>query len=322
MKRLVNSLIIAILAASAVVSAPLVDVMVRPMTEVSTTDVKLGDIAVVKSKNAALATKIAEISVCAAPLAGRSRVLTREQLLVTIRKYGIADGTVGLLCPAQATVSRAVSRIPGQALFDTVREFVNANKTWTGNAEVESVRLPNEQVVPTGPLEIRVRDNGSKPRKGRASFPVDILVDGQVYSTLYIAVNIRVFAPVVIATQPIARGGVIDSSNSALDTREVTTASEDALSQMPVDGSTATQSIPVGTVVRRSWVTEAMAIKAGDKVTVVVRGDTICISDKGVAAADGRPGDTIKVKLSGDLREIRAKVVESGLVEIRLAKRS
>ena len=315
-------LILTVGVATVLCAAPQADVMVRPSSEVDGQQVTIGDIAVVNCKDAKFAEKLCAVHVCPSPIAGHNRILTRDQVLIALRRGGILDASVNLLSPAKAIVTRAATTVPGQAIFDAVRDYVMANKTWEGTAEVEAVRLPSDQILPSGTPELRVRDNGQKPRKGRCGIPVEIVVAGRVYSTVYVSVNVRVFALVIVATQAIPRGTEITAANTSTETREITFVSEDSLNRMPESGALAAQAIASGTVIRRKWITEPAAIHSGDKVVVVAKGENVSIADKGIAAADGKAGDIIKVRLNGESRVVRGRVAGPGLVEIQLNGRS
>lgn len=316
--RTISTLLL--IAATSVPSlcAPVADVMVRPSSQVGSAGVKLADIAVVKTNDKALSDKLGDIPICQPPVAGSNRLLTRGQILVAMRRQGIEDETVNLLCPAQPVITRASATIPGQALVDAVRDYILGTKSWEGTVAVESVRIPSEQVVPAGSTEIRVRDEGAKPHKGHSTVPVEVVVDGHVNTTVYVSVNTRVFTPVLVAKEYIRRGVELTDANTVVENREVTNLTEESASALPEQGSVTMMAANQGVVIQRSWIAAPVAIKAGDKVIVVVKGNGVSVSDRGVADADGRPGDTIKVKLDGESRIVRAKVVESGLVEIRL----
>ena len=303
-------------------AAPRADVLVRPSSEVAGGEVMLGDLASVKCADDAVAERLRNVPICPSPLPGRMRQITREQIVIALRRQGISDDAASVICPRQASVTRASRTVSGQALFETAQEFVLAGNSWQGKVAVEPVRLPPNQTVPAGKLELRVRPDTRKPKKGRNNLPVEIVVDGQVYSTAHVSVEVRVVAPVLVATQSIARSSEITAANSILQERDITNLPDEVVMQAPTGSAIAAVPIAEGAAIRQSWVSEPLAIRSGDSVTVVVSSRCVRVSDKGTAAADGRPGDRIKVRLTGDVREIRGTVVRPGLVEIRISGRS
>jgi len=298
---------------------PGAQVLVRPSSEVEAAEVMLSDVAAVQCSDQALARKLASVPLCPSPLAGKGRVLTREQIRIALRRQGIADRSVELLCPPQVAVSRRASLISGQTLFEAVRTSVLSEKKWPGTIEVEPVRLPTDQVVPSGKIETKPESNGI--RKGRTSVPVSILVNARQCARMHVQVNIRLFAPVLVSTAAIARGSQISAANTAVQVQEVTNLPEDVLSAVPSDGMAAV-SISEGTAIRGSMVAERPAVHAGDQVVVIVSGRTVRVSDRGVAASDARIGDRMKVRLLGDVREVRGTVTGPGVVEIDIGARA
>ncbi|HNV47325.1 MAG TPA: flagella basal body P-ring formation protein FlgA [Spirochaetota bacterium] len=60
-----------------------------------------------------------------------------------------------------------------------------------------------------------------------------------------------------------------------------------------------------------------VGIKAGERITVVVRKNGVAIELPGVALGDGRAGETVSVRLKGAAR-LTGRIVEGGRVEVTL----
>jgi len=307
-----------VLAAGA---APQATIMVRPESEVSAANCMLADIAAVQCGAEELAQKLANVSICPSPLPGKTRKLTREQIVVALRRAGISDGTADLLCPAEVAVKRSLTMVTGQALFEATREFALTGRSWPGTVAVEPTRLPADQAVPSGKLELRVKAGSREARKGRNSLPVEIVVDDQIYRTVHVPLLVKVSAPVLVSAQAIPRGTAISPANVALQERDITNLPDDVLLEEPSGDWSASVPIPEGAVIRRHWVDEPPAVRSGDAVLVVVEAGAVRVTDKGTAVQDGRPGQRIKVRFTGDVREIRGPVAEPGVVKICIPDR-
>ena len=297
---------------------PLAAIMVRPVSTVPAASVTLGDLATLVCADQALADKLKSIPICPSPFPGKSRLLMRDQILIAMRRDGIADGSVEVLCPAQVAVTRSSSRVSGEALFEAVRQFALNAGSWPGTATAEPVRLPDDQFAPAGKLELRPRLGAQKLRKGRNSVPVDICVDGSVYTTANVSVLVRVVAPVLVSTQTIARSAEITAASTAVQDREITALPDDIVIGPAASGEVAAVPIADGAIIRRSWITAPPVVKSGDAVTITVSGNWVRVSDKGTAVQDGRVGDRIKIRLMGDVRQVRGTVAGPGRVEIRM----
>lgn len=292
-------------------------VIVRPAADVAGDQVVLRDIATIQCSDKTIADKLRSANLCPSPLPGKSRSIPKDQIIIAIRKQGISDSKVDLLCPEQIDVTRTASTITGQAMFEAVRDFVTTSVQWPGNVTVEPVRLPTDQLSPAGKVEIKVHQGMQPIRKGRTTIQIDIVVDGQPKISVQVPVIIHVFAPVLVTTQSIAKGEALTISNTAIEECEITSLSDDIQTGSPTIGIVAKIPIGQGTAVRGSWVAVPPAIHSGDNVIVVVCVGAVRISDKGTAISDGRTGEQIKIRLQGNTtREVSGTVVSPGLVEI------
>ncbi len=296
-------------------------IAVRPENTVIGTSCVLAEIANVQA-DAGAAQRINSVTICSSPLPGKSRKITREQIVIALRRGGIADGTYDLLCPAQVSIMRDQRTVSGQMLFDTAKGFAQSSATWSGTVAIESLRLPMDQPVPVGELELRVRAGCQGIRKGQCSVPVEIVLDGKVYRLVQVSINVRIIAPILIATKAITRGEALTADNTAVEERDITRLPDDALTEAPAADMTASSPFAQGAVIRKQWVCAPPAVKSGDSVLVIVESQGMKVTDKGTAAQDGRPGDRIRVRMGGDAREIRATVSEPGIVTISLGRRS
>jgi len=303
------------------IAAAQADVLVRPSSEVTGAAITLGDMATVSCPDQALAGRLRAVPICSSPLPSKTRQLTREQIASAVRRQGIGEGSVNLICPKQVSVTRPSCLVTGQALFEAAQQYALTANQWPGTAAVEPVRLAPDETVPAGKLELRARSGIQKLRKGRNSIAVEAAVDGQVYRTLHVPILVRVIAPVLVATQAIPRSAEITGANSAMRETDITNLPEEVVTELP-SGAFAALPISEGTVIRQSWITQPPAVRSGDVVVVSVIGRFVRVTDKGTAAADGRIGDKIKVRLGGEVREVRGTVVKHGLVEIQLGRRN
>ena len=321
MRAILCATILLITAISAAIAATRPTIMVRPDCEISGPTCALGDLAQIECADAKTAERLRGIRVCSSPLPGKTRLIAREQLIIALRKAGFADASVDLLCPTQVALRRTQSMIAGQQLFDAAKSFAESAVSFPGRVQIETRRLPADQMTPSGSLELRVRAGTKSLRKGQNNLPVEIVVAGQVYRTINVSLTIRVIAPVLVATKMISRAEAISQANASLEEREITTLPDDALFEAPSADCTAVAPISEGSIIRKQWVAGPLAVKSGDSVLVVVESGGVRVTEKGTAVQDGRPGDRIKIRLAGDVREIRGTVDEPGVVKISLGRR-
>ncbi|MHB0912629.1 MAG: flagellar basal body P-ring formation chaperone FlgA [Armatimonadota bacterium] len=279
-------------------------VTINEESKVSAGYVTLGDISDAPES-------LREARICSSPLPGKSRELTKDQIASALLAAGIKES---ILCPAEVRVTRTASTLTGQAIFEAARDHVLSG-VWRGAVTVEPVSLPPDQTVPEGALEIRAKP-GAEIRKGQNTLPMQIVVDGAVYRTVYARVLVRVLAQMPVAKEPIARGAELSAANTEMRECDVTALPEGPCG--PVIGCIAKVSIPGGSVIRQQWITEPSAVRFGDTVLVVLQSGTIRITEKGTAICDGSIGESIKVRLMSDSRLVQATVTGKGIVSISM----
>lgn len=319
--RTLITLILILVLATAVSAAPQVTVVVKPTSEVAGEKVTLGDIASIEGADANQAERLRNIQVCQSPLPGKTRKLTDDQVVTAMKRAGILPDATGLLCPPEIAVVRTSAVVGGLDLVEAVRKHVLAANSWTGTVSVEAAVPPADQIVPTGKLDLRIRAGTSAVRKGRNSISLEIVIDDKVYRTVQVSVTVKVIAPVAVAVKSVTRSEPIGPGNIAIQERDITLLPDDILTTMPEVGWTASLPISEGSILRRSWVSAPPAVRSGDQVLVVVSSGTLRLTDRGVAAQDGCIGDRIKVRLSGQGREVRGTISGPGLVEIFIGRR-
>ncbi|MDI6827747.1 MAG: flagellar basal body P-ring formation chaperone FlgA [Armatimonadota bacterium] len=304
-----------------VISASQLTIQVKPVCEVEGQIVTLSDIATIQGENKQFAENLKKATICSAPLPGKIRELTRAQIITALRRSYVLDDSIVFLCPELISVKRRASIVTGDMLIDTVRKHVSARNDQRGIVSVEVIRTPPEQEVPTGKIELRVKEL-NRQLKGRVNVPVEIVVDDKVYRTVYVSVLIKVIARVPVTTKAIAKDEELGASNISLEERDITNLPSDIIIGELEAGLSARIPIPQGSVLRQGWVSSPPVIKSGDSVIVVVNNGAVTVSDKGIAVQDGHIGERIKVRLFGESREVHGIVSAAGIVEISLDRRT
>jgi flagellar basal body P-ring formation protein FlgA len=322
MKSIISALALILICTSVMAASQKTAVTVRPQCTVSGANCTVGDIALVQCQDQSAAQRVRSTVVCSSPLPGKSRNLPREQVLTALRRAGLADKTYDLLCPPQVSLTRGQSTVTGQMIFDAAKAFLETGITWPGTTVVEAYKLPADQVVPLGQMELRARDGARAGHKGQNSVPIEIVIDGKMYRLVQATALVKVVAPVLIATKPIARSEAISAANTALEERDITRLASDALTELPASDVTASAPIAQGAIIRGQCISAPPAVKACDAVMVVVESQGVRLADTGTAVQDGRTGDRIKVRMAGDAREIRGIVAEPGVVKISMGGRT
>jgi hypothetical protein len=143
---------------------------------VSTARFRLGDIAVVEGDEA-LRQTLLQIELGASPLAGQSRLFTRQQLLTRLRQHGIDPNAIQLEMPNAVRITRGAQSLDTTQLEQFAREQLRAvlgeaASEWT----LENPPAPAS--IPSGAVSFRLE---GEPRVASqfATLEVVALVENQ-----------------------------------------------------------------------------------------------------------------------------------------------
>jgi len=136
--------------------------------------------------------------------------------------------------------------------------------------------------------------------------------------SVYLPVDIRVFAPALIATRAIGLGSVAGQDDTRLEEVEVSRESGTPLADpASLEGKTAARMIAAGQILRAEHFRTPPAIGAGDTVRLILNGSGFSISASGRALSTAAEGQSVRVQT--DSGRVVQGVARSGrLVEMRL----
>lgn len=321
MKKILITVTLILLTLHVYAAVPKTSVMVRSGTEVAGTSVLLSDIATVKTVDKTLADKLRKAEICASPLPGKVRKVAKAQIMTALRKTGIDDNDIVLLCPETVSITRSSMEITGQALFDAAKNYALSTLNLPGTVCIEAIRTIPAQQLPVGKIELKAQASNSI-RKGQNSIAVEIILDGRTERKIYIPIIVKVVTKVLVASKSISKGEELTSANTTFEERDITSIPYELLSEELESGIQASMPIAQGAVIRKQWTADPLMVHSGDIVMVVVKSGSVKIADKGTAAEDGHEGQKIKIRFNDGKREVRAAVMEPGVVQISIAGRN
>jgi flagella basal body P-ring formation protein FlgA len=133
--------------------------------------------------------------------------------------------------------------------------------------------------------------------------------------------TVRVAGDRVVVRREIRRGEILGADDVRLARGEW---SNVPLRRLPtidqVIGSRARRPLPAEAVVLPGAVTFRRAVEPGDRVTVLAVSGGVEVSASLVAANGGEPGDVIRVINPDTKRDVRARVLKAGVVEVSHAR--
>ncbi len=165
---------------------------------VSKPHVRLGDIAILTTRDAPTLERLMELPLGAAPRTGTAIRIDRDRLLRWVRaRTGLGADEIEWAGARFALVRSAVESVPGTTIAERAERALSETLAAGGlRAEIRPPVVPRDVNVPAGTLEIRVR---SLPRASllsrRPSVWVDLWVDGRFVRAVPVTFDLNVLGP-------------------------------------------------------------------------------------------------------------------------------
>lgn len=288
--------------------------------KVKGTEIELGELCSVAGLDAELVERVRALELGYAPAPGFSRLLTAERIRAELSKAipGIEVRVSGeracRVWPQIEEIAPAV--LEESARLELARAYQGKEATFTLAEPIASVKVPmgetNGRIVPrvsTGPV-----------RSGIIGVPLDVLVDGVRYRTLWTSWRVDVWETRPVLTRPVRAG---EELNPGLFGRArvqvgLLPSSADALDPTQVLGAIATRDLVAGEGVTAHDVHRPAAITLGSTLFLRVKKGSIEARVSALALETGSVGQRIRVKTVEAGQELVATVVGRDLCEISL----
>ncbi len=308
--------------AAAVAVPPPVHIYLPRTVAVEGETIRLGDIAVVRSADAALRSACEAVPMGRAPWSGERLVLDRRTLLARLASRGLGAERFRFSGAEEVAVTRAEAVTGPDRLVETARAWLDRVRPAPRGCRWRVLRQPKPIRTPAGAKvaltargvphgvggEVRVR---VEARCGERSLGGSDVIFRLTYPRRRL-----------VARRDIAPGEVVTPENTRLETYE--SDRPDPGTWAAAYGARAARLIPAGTEVTAGRVLRPeyeVVVHRNKSVVMSLVGPLFRITALGKALEDGRPGDLIKVQNVDSGRVVLARVAADGTVEPVLAER-
>lgn len=301
--------------AQAAGAVPTATVELRPELQVSTSLVRLGQLARIESTDLALVRRLVDLPVGRAPFAGDSILLERELLASWMRRLGVAAEQVTWEGPAATRIVSPSRTVPGEAFAAAARQGL---EQWLAarslRSELELVSVPRDLQAGPGDLQLRMRDPGHATLRPRMTVWIEAWVGGR-------------FARVVPVTFGISASGgsplALDAS--PLELPVAPPVSREGEAALTTDGRALPeraeamppgQPLAAGGARHAAGIAAAPAVRRGEWVSLRSGAGAVRTEARVQVLQDGRLGDSVRVRSSAATSSFLAKVAGSGELEV------
>jgi flagella basal body P-ring formation protein FlgA len=135
--------------------------------------------------------------------------------------------------------------------------------------------------------------------------------------TRFVTLGVQRPGPVWVLTRALARGEVLDASALRTETRDLARLAGSPLADATaLTGQRARRALPAGTVMAASMLEPPLAIRRGERVTLVGLAAGLEVQAPGEALADAAAGHRIRVRNSGSRRVVEGVARNGNRVEV------
>jgi flagella basal body P-ring formation protein FlgA len=190
----------------------------------------------------------------------------------------------------------------------------------------QSADYPSPPEVIPGRLDSRLRlkqcdqpleSYTPQGKKQMGKITVGVRCNGTTPWSLFVPVTVKVMTKIVVATNSLPRGSIIQQGDVTMEMRDISRLHrgflEDAKAAV---GKKLRQRIGRNQVITPSKLVAPLTVKRNNRVLIRASNKTIQVSMAGKALQNGSMGQVIRVKNESSNKEVDARVVAPGIVEV------
>ncbi len=233
-----------------------------------------------------------------------NKMAERSSHVKAVMKGDLLQRNRQLVQPEQ--FRRAILRYLEQELAGKVREV-----------HVSLIEPQEALAVPMGRLDFAVLPSVLDEGLGRRLFHIQLTVNGKPVETVEVTSDVAGFLDVVVPTRFIKTDEVIEADDVALSRVKLLDLKQQFVTDMDeVVGKSAARPLQAQAPVRLVSVKKPYAVRKGDRVTIEARGGGLSIQTVGTTKSGGQVGQIVTVTNVDSGKEIRAKVIGPGVVQV------
>ncbi|MCA8980865.1 MAG: flagellar basal body P-ring formation protein FlgA [Planctomycetes bacterium] len=296
-----------------------ITVTLPEQTTVSGTDMKLGDIALVRSDDEALAEQVRGLNLGYAPAPGYNRTLRQWKLQQDVEaafpgtEVVFTGASVMRVFPKTATILAGEIEVAARKAVAELLEGEEYRASLRGALKDLQVPLGDKSRRLEVDLKSRRREAGAW------SVPIRVMIDDVQYSTVWVSMQVDIFRELPVLKRDVRMGEEIGPDDYSIERVLIDT----ALTKTPVNGAPeygalAATNLVAGNVLFENDLKYALFVEKDAIAKLNARNGSVEVNVMVIVLEDGRLGDHVRVRsLSGD-KEVTARVTGKGSLEFNL----
>jgi flagella basal body P-ring formation protein FlgA len=185
--------------------------------------------------------------------------------------------------------------------------------------EVQVVVLePSDPMgIPSGNVDLRVLPAINEAGLGRHTFQVVVMTKGKPWRTIEVLADVTATIDAVVPNRFFRVEEILDATDlKTVKTRIYQLNHPFITDREEAVGKSAARPLPADTPLRQAFLKTPFLVKKGDRVTIEAKRGGLSIHTYGVTKASGHVGQTVMVANLDSGKELRAKIVAPGMVQV------
>ena len=216
------------------------------------------------------------------------------------------------------TDDSAAIEITRKMIEDIAVAFLNDKIPWGKNrVKIKIVQVSNDLVLPNRPYSYKVIPPGKTSYLGTVPLRIVFDVQGQSAKMARVTVKIEVETDAVVVHKPIDRNQTIEKDDVTIVSMDMADLPSNTICRLEdVVGKKALRAINPKEILRTDMVEEPPMVRRNDVVSIVAESGALRITAKGEVKESGCRGARIKVVNLSSNKEVIARVMDSGMVQV------
>ncbi|AAR36442.1 flagellar basal body P-ring formation protein FlgA [Geobacter sulfurreducens] len=223
-----------------------------------------------------------------------------------------------MMCIGVAFATTGTQVVKEAGIRAVVAEYVRERTAGLGvETEIRKMAPIGDLKLPAGTVSYEVQAPRSWEGWGRANLALIVRVDDRVQRNIPVTVDVEALADAVVAAHPLARGDIITSDDVTVQKRDISSVNGRVYRSIDeVVGKRVKNAVRANTPLSGASIEKVPLVKSGQLVTIIAESPALRLTATGKARGNGAEGDIIKVQNMGSLKEIPARVIDVGTVQV------
>lgn len=320
MIRRLASVLVLFCATAAGAETPGVVLVFADHAVVDGADIRLGDVASIRTADSDLRAQLEKLRLAPAPVASIPRRL-RSDAITQLVERTVTRVALTAQGARQIAVERRTVVYPATRQIEQARQYLlqrlHEQYPALGQVDIAAVGDLPDLSLPAGAIDARPRPLQGNGLAKRVCVWLDLRVDGKTYRSVPVWLSVAAHGPALVARHAIKPRESVQPSDFVQEDRDVAELGSPALTTVAdLAGQRARTFIPAGAIAQRKDFEPNPSVRADETVDVRVTAGAIVIETQAVAEEDGRVGDTVRVRNPITASIFTARVVGDKLVAI------